>query len=158
MKNKKHSTEGIFLRSMPKIRRHAHVPYSAAQMFDLVNDVKAYPEFLHWCRGARITASSACRVEAAIDIGIGGIHKTFTTRNTLERPSRIGISLVSGPFRRLDGAWRFADSPQGGAEVELDLDYEVSHSPLGVLFSTVFEEVASSQLNAFVRRAKRVYG
>jgi ribosome-associated toxin RatA of RatAB toxin-antitoxin module len=143
---------------MPAIRRSARVPYTAAQMFDLVNDIEAYPQFLHWCRGARVAVSAADTVEATVDIGIGGMHKSFMTRNTLERPRRIGITLLSGPFRRLDGAWTFADVPGGGTDVELALDYEVNYSPLAFVFAAVFEEVARSQLNAFVRRAGAVYG
>jgi len=127
-------------------------------MFDLVNDVEAYPEFLHWCRGARVEASGEGTVDAALDIGLGGFYETFKTRNTLDRPHRIGITLKSGPLRRLEGAWKFADSADGGADVELVLDYEVSHSPLGVVFAMVFEEVARSQMKAFVRRAEHVYG
>jgi ribosome-associated toxin RatA of RatAB toxin-antitoxin module len=127
-------------------------------MFDLVNDVEAYPEFLHWCRGARIEASGEGTVDAAIDVGLGGFYKTFKTRNTLERPHRIGIALISGPFRRLEGAWEFADSAGSGADIGLMLDYEVSHSSLGLVFATVFAEVARSQMNAFVERARHVYG
>jgi ribosome-associated toxin RatA of RatAB toxin-antitoxin module len=144
--------------SMPRIQRHARVPYSAAKMFDLVNDVEAYPKFLHWCRGARVEAANEHTVEAVLDVGFAGIHKSFKTRNTLHRPQRIDIALVSGPFHRLEGAWEFEDSLEGGAAVRLVLDYEVSHSVLGPLFSRVFEEVARSQMNAFVRRAKHIYG
>ena len=143
---------------MPTIRRSAHVPYSGAQMFDLVDDVESYPKFLHWCRGARIDVRHDGIVEATIDIGLGGIHKSFKTRNTAERPHRIDIALVSGPFRRLEGEWTFADAPAGGSDVELVLDYEVSHVPLDFLFGAIFEEVARSQMNAFVRRADHVYG
>lgn len=143
---------------MSRIHRHAHVPYTAVQMFDLVNDVESYPKFLHWCRGARIDSTADNVIEASIDIGISGIHKSFRTRNVLDRPSRIGITLVSGPFRRLHGAWSFADADEGGSDVELDLDYEISHGPFGLLFSTLFEEVAHSQMNAFVRRADQIYG
>lgn len=127
-------------------------------MFDLVNDIEAYPQFLHWCRDARIEAVSGATIDASLDVGIGGVHKSFRTRNTLEKPHRIGITLLSGPFRRLDGAWTFADVAGVGADVELALDYEVSHSPLAFVFSAVFEEVARSQLNAFIRRAEQVYG
>jgi ribosome-associated toxin RatA of RatAB toxin-antitoxin module len=127
-------------------------------MFDLVNDIEAYPTFLNWCAGARVESAGEHHVEAAIDIGIAGLRKTFRTRNTLERPKRIAIALLSGPFRRLDGAWTFEDAPSGGAEIALALDYEVSHSPLAVLLGTAFEEIARSQLSAFVRRAEEVYG
>ena len=142
---------------MPRIRRRAHVPYSAQQMFDLVNDVEADPKFLHWCAGARVESVGERHIEAAIDIGIAGLHKTFRTRNTLERPRRISIALVSGPFSRLDGAWEFTDSPRGGTDIELALDYEISHSALGLVLAKAFEEVARSQLGAFVRRADEVY-
>lgn len=127
-------------------------------MFDLVADVESYPGFLLWCRGARICRSNGNSVDAEIDVSVGGIHKTFRTRNTLDRPRRISIALLSGPFRRLEGAWTFVDVPEGGAEVELVLDYEVSHSPLAFAFSMIFEEVARSQLSAFVGRAEQVYG
>jgi ribosome-associated toxin RatA of RatAB toxin-antitoxin module len=143
---------------MPRIRRRAHVQYTAQQMFDLVNDVEAYPKFLHWCSGARVESVDESHIEATVDIGIAGFHKSFRTRNTLERPKRITIALVSGPFSRLDGAWAFTDSPSGGADIELSLDYEISHSPLGFVLGKAFEEVARSQMSAFVRRADEVYG
>lgn len=143
---------------MPRIRRRAHVPYTAQQMFDLVNDVGAYPKFLHWCAGACVESVDESHLEATLDIGIAGLHKSFRTRNTLDRPRRITMALVSGPFSRLDGAWEFTDSPNGGAEIELSLDYEISHSPLGLVLAKAFEEVARSQMSAFVRRADEVYG
>jgi ribosome-associated toxin RatA of RatAB toxin-antitoxin module len=143
---------------MPRIRRRAHVQYTAQQMFDLVNDVEAYPKFLHWCAGARVESAGESHIEATLDIGIAGLHKSFRTRNTLERPKRITMALVSGPFNRLDGEWQFTDSPSGGADIELSLDYEISHSPLGFVLAKAFEEVARSQMSAFVRRADEVYG
>jgi ribosome-associated toxin RatA of RatAB toxin-antitoxin module len=143
---------------MPRVERRAHVPYTTTQMFDLVNDVDSYPQFLHWCRDARVASTSGDTVEAVIDIGLGGIHKSFRTRNTIARPHRIGMTLVSGPFRHLDGSWEFAEAANGGTDVTLALDYEVSNSPLAVVFSAVFEEVARSQMNAFVARARRLYG
>lgn len=143
---------------MRSIRRSARVPYSAVQMFDLVNDVEAYPEFLHWCRGARIERRDGDALEAVLDIGVGGVHKRFRTRNTLKPPREIEIELVSGPFRRLDGKWSFADVESGGSEVSLVLEFEVVASPLSMIFSTVFEELARSQMNAFVERARQLYG
>jgi len=127
-------------------------------MFDLVNDIEAYPTFLHWCAGARVESADARYVEAAIDIGIVGFRQTFRTRNTLERPKRITMALVSGPFRRLDGAWEFIDSVGGGTDVELSLDYEISHSPLEFVLAKAFDEIAGSQMTAFARRAEEIYG
>jgi ribosome-associated toxin RatA of RatAB toxin-antitoxin module len=127
-------------------------------MFALVNDVEAYPQFLHWCAGARVESRGESYVEATIEIGIAGVQKPFRTRNTLEPPRRITIALVSGPFSRLAGSWEFTDSAGGGADIELSLDYEVSHSPLGFVLAKAFEEVTRSQMSAFVRRADEVYG
>jgi ribosome-associated toxin RatA of RatAB toxin-antitoxin module len=143
---------------VPTIRRQAHVPYGAGEMLALVNDIESYPDFLHWCRAARIEKSSGQLVEAALDIGIGGIHKTMRTRNRTTvaeggAAANIRIEMLDGPLKHLVGDWNFADSPGGGSEIELALDYEVHRTPFGMVLRTVFEEIASSQLNAFVRRA-----
>jgi ribosome-associated toxin RatA of RatAB toxin-antitoxin module len=147
---------------MSRVNRSADVAYSAVQMFDLVNDVAAYPEFLHWCRAARIDQQNPGELIATVDIGLAGIHKSFTTRNRLEppadgRPGRIEVELVAGPFRRLHGTWTFEDSQPTGSRVRLELEYEISLSPLSMIFSAVFEEVARTQMDAFIRRASTVY-
>lgn len=87
-----------------------------------------------------------------------GFHQSFRTRNTLKRPERIGIDLVSGPFRRLRGEWRFLAAPDQGSDISLTLNFEVTQSPFGLVFTRVFEELAGSQMTAFVDRAKVVYG
>lgn len=143
---------------MPTVQRRAHVPYSAEQMFDLVNDVEAYPRFLHWCRGARVDARHGNTIEATLDIGALGFHQSFRTRNTLHRPERITLDLVSGPFRRLRGEWRFVPVAAGGTDVSLSLAFEVTLSPFGVIFSRIFEELAGAQMRAFVDRAAAKYG
>jgi ribosome-associated toxin RatA of RatAB toxin-antitoxin module len=143
---------------LPTVQRSARVPYTTEQMFDLVNDVERYPEFLHWCRGARVDLVQGSTIEATLDIGVLGFHQSFRTRNTLQRPERIGIELVSGPFRRLRGEWRFLPASGGGADVSLTLTFEVTLSPFGIVFAKVFEELAASQMTAFVGRAKKVYG
>lgn len=143
---------------MPTVQRSARVPYTTEQMFDLVNDVERYPEFLHWCRGARVDLVQGSTIEATLDIGVLGFHQSFRTRNTLQRPERIGIDLVSGPFRRLRGEWRFVPAPSGGADVSLTLTFEVTLSPFGIVFAKIFEELAASQMTAFAVRATKVYG
>jgi ribosome-associated toxin RatA of RatAB toxin-antitoxin module len=139
------------------VQRNARVPYSAEQMFDLVNDIESYPQFLHWCGGARIDERRGNVIEATLDIGVVGFHRSFRTRNTSSRPERIQIELVSGPFRRLRGEWRFRDE-NGGSEVALSLLFEVTLSPFGVVFSKIFEELAGSQVKAFIDRAAKLYG
>lgn len=142
---------------MPKVERSAHVPYTREQMFDLVNDVERYPEFLHWCRGARIDSREANTIEATLHIGGFGFEQSFRTRNTLQRPERIGIDLVSGPFQRLRGEWRFV-AANGGTDISLALVFEVTLSPFGVVFAKAFEELAAAQMSAFVTRATSIYG
>jgi ribosome-associated toxin RatA of RatAB toxin-antitoxin module len=143
---------------LPTVQRSACVPYGAAQMFDLVNDIEKYPEFLHWCRSARIDTRYGSTVEATLEIGALGFQRSFRTRNTLRRPERIQIDLVSGPFRRLRGEWRFTDLPSRESDVSLSLAFEVSISPFGVVFSKVFEELAGAQVDAFIARAASLYG
>jgi len=143
---------------LPTVQRHAHVPYSAEQMFDLVNDVESYPKFLHWCRSARVEARQGNLMEATLEIGMLGFQQSFRTRNTLRRPEQIGIELVSGPFRRLRGEWRFAPATPSGTDVSLSLRFEVTVSPFGGLFAKVFEELAGAQMGAFIDRASKVYG
>jgi ribosome-associated toxin RatA of RatAB toxin-antitoxin module len=140
------------------VKRSARVPYTTEQMFDLVNDIEQYPKFLHWCRGARIGLKQGNTVEATLDIGVLGFHQSFRTRNTLERPHRIGIDLVSGPFRRLRGEWRFVAAPDGGSDISLTLAFEVTLSPFGAVFAKVFEELAAAQMTAFTERAGKIYG
>jgi ribosome-associated toxin RatA of RatAB toxin-antitoxin module len=140
------------------VHRSVRVPYSAAQMFELVNDVEAYPRFLHWCRAARVERRGENTLDATLEIGIGGIRKSFTTRNRIERPSRISVRLVSGPFRHMEGDWRFRDRAEGGCEVELSLAFEVASAPLSLIFAPLFEEAVRAQMNAFISRARRLYG
>jgi len=142
---------------LPQVKRSARVAYTPEQMFDLVNDVERYPEFLEWCKGARIDARHGSMIEATLDIGFFGFRQSFRTRNSLRRPERIGIDLISGPFRRLRGEWRFT-AVDGATDISLALVFEVSVSPFGALFAKVFEEVASSQVSAFTARAAAVYG
>jgi len=143
---------------LPTVQRSARVPYSAQQMFDLVTDIERYPEFLHWCSGARVDVRQGSTVEATLDIGLLGFQRSFKTRNTLRGPERVQIELVSGPFRRLRGEWRFSDLSAGGSDVSLSLAFEVTLSPFGALFSKVFEELAGAQMQAFTERAAAVYG
>ncbi len=131
-------------------------------MFDLVNAIEDYPQFLEWCSGAAVQSRTATEVIASIDIGLAGISQSFTTKNTLSPPAgeqggRIGVELVSGPFKRLEGEWVFEPVVTGGCDVRLDLEFEIAFSPLKFVFSSLFGEIARSQMNAFVARAAEVY-
>jgi ribosome-associated toxin RatA of RatAB toxin-antitoxin module len=143
---------------MRTVHRSAEVPFSAAQMFALVDDVEAYPEFLPWCRAAAVVQLESDLKDARLDIGIAGLHKHFTTRNRASPPHEIDIALIEGPFRSLSGRWRFEDLATGGCKIEVLLRFEVVGAPLGFVFATVFEEIARTQVNAFIARARQLYG
>ena len=143
---------------MRSIHRTAEVAYTPTQMFDLVNDVESYPQFLHWCHAARIERSEGDIVEAALEIGLAGVYKTMRTRNRLERPERISIELLAGPFRHLEGEWHFKQRASGGCEVELLLSFDMTSSPLNMVFVPLFEEIVRTQVTAFVERAAELYG
>jgi ribosome-associated toxin RatA of RatAB toxin-antitoxin module len=139
------------------------VPFSAGQMLALVNDIESYPGFLHWCRAARIEKSAGSMIEAALDIGISGIHKTMRTRNVTSvaedsSTASIRIEMLEGPLKRLVGQWNFADRADSGSDIGLVLEYEVHRTPFGMLLRTVFDDIANSQLNAFIRRAETLHG
>ena len=139
--------------SMRKVNKSALVPYPASAMYALVNDVERYPEFLPWCRGARVLSSSETEMQASLDLARGGFHKTFTTRNSLQPSRAITMTLVDGPFRHLEGRWQFTDLDQEGSKVALDMEFEFKSSVLDLMAGPVFHEICNSLVDAFIRRA-----
>ncbi len=144
--------------SSTRIERSALVPFSAGQMFDLVADVKAYPQFLPWCRAATVHRDDGQEMEATLVIAKGPLSKSFTTRNRLVPGQCIHIALVEGPFRRLEGCWRFDDLGADGARVALELEFEIAGALLRRTLGPVFGEIANTMVDAFCRRARSVYG
>ncbi len=142
---------------MPQISRTALVPYSAEQMYQLVNDVKSYPEFLPGCVGSRVLESSATQMTAAVEVSKAGISKTFTTRNTLVNNQSILMHLVDGPFKRLMGGWKFTPLTPEACRIEFQLDFEFTSKLIELAFGRVFKELAGSMVQAFTARAKEVY-
>ncbi|WKV52348.1 type II toxin-antitoxin system RatA family toxin [Dickeya fangzhongdai] len=142
---------------MPKISRSALVPFSAEQMYKLVNDVSSYPAFLPGCTGSRVLFSSGSEMTAAVDVSKAGISKTFTTRNTLIDNQCILMQLVDGPFRQLTGDWRFTPLSDDACKVELNLDFEFKNVLIEMAFGKIFKELANNMVQAFTLRAKEVY-
>jgi len=139
------------------------VGYPAEKMFDLVNDVDRYPEFLPWCGGVEIVDEDEQTVHAALKINYKGIKQRFSTRNRLERPvgektGSIVMVLVDGPFRVLDGQWRFKPLGEGACKIEFNLHYAFSSKLLEKMFGPVFSHIANSFVDAFVKRAEFLYG
>ncbi len=143
---------------MSTISKTALVPYSAAEMYRLVDDVRAYPEFLPWCGGSEELSRSDDEVRARVDIAYGAIQKSFTTLNRLQKDKMIEISLVDGPFKHLHGFWRFEALDERACKVSLDMEYEFSNRLLSLTLGPVFSQIANSMMDAFCKRAEVVYG
>ncbi len=142
---------------MAKISHSALVPYSAEKMYQLVNDVDAYSEFLPGCSGSRILESDEHQMTAAVDVSKAGISKTFVTRNTLQSNQSIHMQLVDGPFRKLTGGWSFTPLSEDACKVELNLEFEFTNMLVELAFGRVFKELTGSMVKAFTQRAKEVY-
>jgi len=146
---------------MKTVHKSVLLWYSPAQMYALVTDVARYPEFLPWCDRAKVLAQDETGMTAEVGIAFGGIHQSFTTRNTHTEPSQVDMQLLKGPFSNLDGQWLFlplGDDSQQASKVELTLNYGFSSATLGALVGPVFDKIASTLVEAFVKRAEQVYG
>ena len=141
---------------MIQIRRSAIVRHTPAQMFDLVNDVDAYPRRFTWCAGARVLEREGDALTARLELRIGVLTQAFTTRNTLLPPQRIAIELVEGPFRHLSGAWEFAALGTDGCKVTLALDFEYS-GVMAPLMRIGFQKLADRMVDEFCTEAARTY-
>ncbi|GAA0327757.1 type II toxin-antitoxin system RatA family toxin [Morganella psychrotolerans] len=142
---------------MPQINRSALVPFSVEQMYNLVNDVHSYPEFLPGCVGSRILSREPDEMTAAVEVSKAGISKTFVTRNQLTNNQHISMQLVEGPFRKLMGGWSFIPLSDDACKVELSLDFEFTNKLVELAFGRIFKELAGNMVMAFTRRAKEVY-
>ncbi|EIV7915430.1 type II toxin-antitoxin system RatA family toxin [Klebsiella pneumoniae] len=143
--------------AMPQISRTALVPFSAEQMYQLVNDVKSYPDFLPGCTGSRVLELGPTQMTAAVDVSKAGISKTFTTRNTLTSNQSILMSLVDGPFKKLIGGWKFIPLSPEACKIEFHLDFEFTNKLIEMAFGRIFKELAANMVQAFTSRAKEVY-
>ena len=143
---------------MRKVNKNALVPYSAADMYELVNDVARYPEFLPWCRGSEVLEESAGMMRARLDLVRGRFRKSFTTRNYLTPGSAITMTLEDGPFKHLEGRWRFEDLGPEGSKVVLDMEFQFDSALLDLVAGPVFEDICNSLVDAFIRRAAALHG
>ena len=143
---------------MPQISRSALVMFSAKQMYDLVNDIAAYPEFLPNCSDAKVNRVENQTMSASVEIAKAGIKKWFTTENHLEEGQAITMNLIDGPFKKLTGGWRFTILDESACKVTLELEFEFANKLVEMAFGKVFSEVANNMVSAFTQRAKQVYG
>jgi ribosome-associated toxin RatA of RatAB toxin-antitoxin module len=143
---------------MSSVSRSALVNHSAQQMFSLVAEVEAYPTFLPWCGKASVSERGPGRTVATLGINFRGVRKEFTTENRNSPDERIEMKLVSGPFRSLEGSWRFTPLSEKACKVELDLHYEFAGALIGKVVGAVFDEIANSLVDAFARQADLRFG
>ena len=143
---------------MALVEKSMLVEYPAETMYSLVDDVARYPEFLPWCGGAEILSRDDQTVHAALQINYKGIKQRFSTRNRAQAPKLIEITLIEGPFRHLDGRWRFTPLGSEACKVEFALHYEFSSRLLDKLVGPVFNYIANSFVDAFNKRAESLYG
>jgi len=140
------------------ISKNALVPYSATEMFELVNDIESYADFLPWCRSSEVLSQNEDEVRATIEIAHGSLHKSFTTCNRLQKNKMIEMRLEKGPFRHLEGFWRFDVLGERACKISLDLDFEFSSKLVGMAMGPIFSQIANSLVDAFSKRAVTVYG
>jgi ribosome-associated toxin RatA of RatAB toxin-antitoxin module len=139
------------------VERQAIVPYSTARMYALVEDIESYPRFLPWCSRTEVVARSARRAVATIHVDFRGVQQAFTTENRMRPAERIEMALVRGPFKNLAGEWRFRALSAAGCRVELALAYQLASPLLGRVVGPVFDHIANTFVDAFVRRADALY-
>lgn len=142
---------------MPTHAEHKVLPYSPEQMFDLVADVGKYPTFLPWCAGARVKSHTETQLVADLTIGFGPFRESFTSRVELDRPRQIQVKYENGPFRYLNNQWTFEPNPKG-CNVKFYVDFEFRSRMLQAAIGVVFNNAVKLMVNAFLKRAREVYG
>lgn len=143
---------------MHTLKRNAIVPYTQRQMFDLVNDIKDYPNFLPWCSASEIISQTDTEIVAKLEANWNGLKKSFTTRNTLHPNERMEMRLLDGPMKRLDGNWSFDALNEEACKITLDMEFEFTGAFIDKLFQPVFQHISNTFVDAFVKRATELYG
>jgi len=140
-----------------KIERSALVAHSAMNMYQLVADVPAYPQFLSWCTDTMVHQQNSETQRASLTVVVAGIRQHFTTMNTLHSGERVEMNLLEGPFKNLQGEWRFIQLGEDGCKISLELDFEMNRSPMASMFGKGFGKVANRLVEDFCKRAEKVY-
>lgn len=142
---------------MPKVQKTIVLPYSATQMYALVERVEDYPEFLPWCGGATVHERTPTSLEATVTIAFKGLSQIFRTSNVNVPNESMVMQFKDGPFRHFTGSWRF-EPLNGGVKVEFELDYEFSNKLFALAIGPVFGVIAQTFIDGFITRAKVLYG
>lgn len=143
---------------MTSIHRSALVEYSDQQMFDLVNDIAHYPEFMQGCVSARVLSQSESELVGELRLAKAGISQQFTTKNILHRPERIDMSLVEGNFTQFKSQWSFDALTASACKISLSMEFEFKSGLMGFAAEKLFSSSANNLVDAIVQRAHEVYG
>ncbi len=143
---------------MVTISQSALLPYSAEQMFALVNDIAAYPQFMQGCLGAEVLSMQDDTVTARLELGKAGLRYSLTTRNLLEAPKKMTMTLVDGPFSTFSAEWRFVPLKADACKTCLDMRFEFRAGIIDAALSALFEATSRDLVNAICKRAERLYG
>ena len=142
---------------MTTVKKSRVTKYSCEQLFNLVNDVRKYREFLPYCSDSIVHSENENEIEATLVISAAGMSKSFTTRNHIQPHKIIEIRLVDGPFSHLEGFWRF-DEHANGSQISFDLEFEWAGSIFNKFLSPIFEQVTDKMVDAYCERAEKLYG
>ena len=145
---------------MKTVHKSVLIWYSAAEMFALVTDVASYPQFLPWCDQSAVLAEDKQGMTAKVGLSMAGLSQSFTTRNTHVKDRKVSLKLVDGPFSKLDGQWEFTpvgNNNERACKVVFSLSYDFDNVALAALVGPVFDRVAGSLVDAFVKRALQLY-
>lgn len=126
-------------------------------MYELVADVDSYQHFLPWCGGSKVLSQTDDEVKGQVRIQHMGMDKSFTTLNRMQKNKMIEMRLIDGPFKQLQGFWRFDALDENGCKISLDLEFEFSNKIMSMAFGPIFSQIANSMVDAFCKRAIAIY-
>jgi ribosome-associated toxin RatA of RatAB toxin-antitoxin module len=143
---------------MTEIINTTVVPYTPEEMFVLVNDIESYPIFLPWCTAAKILSQQEERLTATLSLALGKIKQSFTTENTMQDGSKIEMRLIEGPFKHLNGYWKFNLEDEQSCQIQLHMNFEFKNKIIKHTLGKAFYKVMDSLVESFVQRAQQIYG
>ena len=143
---------------MPTHNETRHLPYTPTQMFDLVADVGAYPQFLPWVSAIRVRSAGDTEMVADMIVGFKGIKESFTSRVVKHRPDSVRVDYLDGPLKHLHNLWAFRDDGQGGVLVDFEVEFEFKNRLFEMLAGQMFDKALRKMIGAFEDRAAALYG
>jgi len=143
---------------MAKVEKSVLIGHSADKIYALVADVDAYPQFLPWCNATEVRQVEGQKAVATLHVNYHGLRLHFTTENRMEQGALIDMTLVNGPFKHLDGFWRFVPLSAQACKIEFQLSYELSGKLVEKIAGPVFNHIANTLVEVFVKRATALYG